>query len=93
MRELWDNLTWQQLGLIAFVFTTAGTVGVLLFDLWLYLTGRTMITEYSRANPWLAWILLTLVQFGVIGLAVHFMAQVKVDLDLERQHYEERHQW
>lgn len=73
------KLTWQQIGLSAFVFTTATIVVVLFYDLHLRLTGQEMITDYCRANPWLAWAILAFIEFGVLGLAVHFMAQIPVD--------------
>ena len=80
-----NNLTWQDLGLASFVITITGTVAILLYDWWLYLTDQTMITDYCRENPWLAWVLLTVIQLGVLGLAVHFMAQVKLDPDSIRR--------
>ena len=79
MRELLKSLTWQELGLTSYVVMTVGALFILFFDLWLRWTGREMITDYCRANPWLAWVILALIQFGVIGLAVHFMAVVPLE--------------
>jgi hypothetical protein len=86
MIQWWNNLTWQVLGLTSFVTTAVGILLVLAFDLYLYREygNEGTITDYCRANPWLAWVLLTIIQFGVIGLAVHFMAQVKLDPDVHR---------
>jgi hypothetical protein len=75
---LWA-MTWQQIGLSAFVLTTAGTVLVLFYDLYLYLAGKEMITTFCRANPWLAWLILWIDGGGLVGLAVHFMAPVKIN--------------
>lgn len=82
--RLWHllcGLTWQQLGLASFVITAGGMLLVLLFDLFLALTGRTMITTYLRANPGYAWLVLAVIQFGMMGLAVHLMSPVKIDAD------------
>ena len=73
------SLTWQALGLSSFIFTAVGMILVLIYDYWLMETGREMITTYCRANPWAAWAILVVIQFGVIGLAVHFMAVVDVE--------------
>lgn len=73
------NLTWQQIGLAGFIATTVLIQLVLVYDYWLYRTGRTMITDYARANPWLARLLLAAIAFGNIGLAIHFMRPVDVD--------------
>ena len=72
-------MTWQQLGLASFVLTTFMMLGALAYDLYLGLSGHMLITIYCRANPWAAWVLLSIIEFGVIGLAVHFMAIVKID--------------
>lgn len=80
MLDYIKNLTWQNLGLISFVLTAIGMHVVLLYDYYLYRTNQEMITTYCRANPWAAWGILLIIQFGVLGLAVHFMAIVKVDL-------------
>lgn len=76
-RKQKGGLAWQTLGLAAFVFTAVGAVLVLLYDLWLNLTGAVMITEYCRSHPWAAWVILVMLQIGVMGLAVHFMAPVE----------------
>lgn len=73
-----DRLTWQNLGLISFVFTTLSIIAIIVFDFYLFRSGRTMITEFCRANPWCAWLILVVLQIGMIGLAVHFMAPVAV---------------
>lgn len=66
-------MTIQSLGLVAFVLTTLIITAVLGWDLHRYLTNQVTVTAYCRANPWLAWILLTLIEMGVVGLAIHFM--------------------
>lgn len=68
-------MDWQTLGLCAFVFLIFGGVGVLLFDLWLARSGRKTITEFCRAHPWAAWVVLVVIQVCVMGLAVHFMTR------------------
>lgn len=71
-------MTWQAIGLTIFCNTSIGTLLVLLYDLWLYETGRTMITDYCRANPWAAYLILMECCAGLMGLAVHLMAPVKI---------------
>ena len=64
---------WQAVGLAVFVTMTLLIVSVLLFDWWLDSHGLGTISEYSRNNPWVAWLLLSSIEFGVVGLAIHFM--------------------
>jgi hypothetical protein len=75
------KVTWQQIGLALFVLTAVGTIVVLLLDWYWSATGRTTITSFCRANPWLAWLILWTDAGGLFGLAVHFMAVVAVDQD------------
>lgn len=74
-----EKLTWNSLGLASFVFTSFVILITLAYDLYLRLSGQTMITDYCRAHPWAAWAILAIIQFGVMGLAVHFMAPVNVE--------------
>lgn len=73
------KLTWQEIGLASFVFGVLGAVAVLVYDLYLRMTGQVMITDYCRAHPWAAWLILGLLQFLLTGLAIHFMAIVPVE--------------
>lgn len=66
--------TWQTLGLSLFVSITVGTLLVLLGDAYLYLTYRETLTEFCRNNPWAAWLILMLLQAGVMGVAIHFLS-------------------
>ena len=75
-----DRVTWQNVGLAAFVATTLGIIAILGYDYYLYCTGQVMITTYCRANPWCAWLILTVLQFGILGLAIHFMAPVPIEV-------------
>lgn len=76
------DLTWQQLGLTAFISTITGAIAILLVD-WLVLgiNGRQTITEYCRSHPWLAWLMLSALGWGMAGLAVHLMHIVPIDPD------------
>jgi hypothetical protein len=62
----------SQVGLGAFVASVVTALGVLVYDLWLYLSGAETITEVSTDQPaWgVALVLLTLL--GPTGLAAHF---------------------
>ena len=71
-------MTWQQLGLGIYVTVAVGQLLVLGYDLWLGETGQMMITDYCRAKPWLAYLLLMANCAGLMGLAVHFMSSVKM---------------
>lgn len=73
-------MTWQQIGLTTYITTTALAVGLLLFDLYLRLSGQRMITDFCRVNPWAAYLILVGLAFGHSGLAVHFMAPVLVEV-------------
>lgn len=70
--------TWQNLGLVWFLLVTVGILVVLMYDYYLYCRGRTLITDYCRQHPWLAFLILCVVCSGTIGLAVHFMAPVPI---------------
>lgn len=77
--KMFNTLTWQQIGLSVFILTTFVILLVLGYDLYLDLTNQKTITEYCRVNPWLAWIILGAIEFGVLGLAIHFMRPILVD--------------
>ena len=72
-------MTWQTLGLAIYVTVSVVTIPVLLLDLWLAETGHTMMTDYCRAHPWAAYLVLMAVASGLIGLAVHLMAPVQIE--------------
>jgi hypothetical protein len=72
-------MTWQTLGLIDFVTVVAVIIPVLLYDKLLAEEDKTLITDYIRANPWAAFVVLCLIMQGVMGLAVHFMAPVRIE--------------
>ena len=67
------NWTWQYVGLTLYVLSAVATMAVLAYDLSLDLRGYPTISEYCRANPWAAWVILMAIQGGVAGLAVHLM--------------------
>ena len=71
-------MTWNTLGLVWFCIVSLGTPPVLLYDYYLHDTGQTMITVFCRANPWCAFLILTLLLSGVAGLAMHLMGLVEV---------------
>lgn len=60
------------------MLVSVGIDAVLFYDLFLYLSNRTMITTYCRENPWLAFVILTVIASGVMGLAVHLMSPVGI---------------
>ena len=76
--NFWSNFTWplsyQTLGLIVFLIMAGGTQAILAYDLSLELRGFTTISSYTRAHPWLAFVILSALGFGNVGLAVHFMS-------------------
>lgn len=59
-------------GLAAFVGATLTAVGVLLFDLDLYLSGRVTVTEWATAEPVRAVAIVLATLVGPAGLAAHF---------------------
>lgn len=70
-------MSWQNIGLMIYCIVTIGAVLILMGD-WLALErqGLPTISDYSRANPWLAYVILVLIASGNAGLAVHFMSNV-----------------
>lgn len=59
-------------GLVAFIAATLTAVGVLLFDLDLYLSGRVTVTEWATAEPIRAVAIVLATLVGPAGLAAHF---------------------
>ena len=74
-----SDWTWQDIGLSVFVFVTVGTLGVLAYDMKLRAERVPMITDYCRAYPPYAWAILTALEIGVLGLAIHFMRPVGIE--------------
>lgn len=60
-------------GLWVFAAATVVALLVLLFDLWLWLTGRPTVTVWATAERW-RWVAIVLASLvGPAGLAAHFV--------------------
>ena len=71
-------MTWQDIGLVLYVLMSVIAIPVLIWDWWLGVSGHTMITTFCRAQPWCDFLILIGIMIGVMGLAVHLMAPVKI---------------
>ena len=71
-------MTWQAIGLILFIAMSIIVNAALAWDLSLWINGQQLITTYCRQHPWAAWLILMGCMVGVMGLAVHLMADVKI---------------
>lgn len=76
--EIWHLISWNLLGLVLFVTTTISMILILIFDAWLDANNFTTISQYCREQPWLAFLILSAIEIGVMGLAIHLMAFVPI---------------
>lgn len=62
----------QGVGLVIFIFVICTDVFALLFDLFLYFSGRTTYTQYVWADGVLGIPIIVFQVVGLIGLTIHF---------------------
>jgi hypothetical protein len=70
-------MNWRWWGLAVFVFMAVAIGIFLIYDWYLEANDYDTISDYCRDHPGVAWLLLTGMEFGIMGFAVHLMVPKK----------------